>query len=621
MQEKLEKYFRAKETYYTGNPIMDDVSFDNLENELREAGLLTEDNEQVGYKSLNAKIKHWNPMLSLDKIQVNEESSEEFQKILKKCKEFGEVNIGYKYDGCSVSCQVKLVDSKELGILSGDIIEILTRGDGSQGISIKQKLASHFLTIIRDLIVNNILTDIGEFELRGEAIIKKDLFASKYGDKFANPRNFVAGVLNSDYNGANVDIYNDIDVIVFDTISKDGYYVDMKAEKHSVENIKYVQTIFNDFKKQRDEFQYQVDGLVVKSASMQRRKELGNDKRYPKFAIAIKFPSTIVQTEIIDFEYTVTKQGTINVVALLNPVELDGTIVKRVNCANPQLMIDKGINKGAVVSIKKSGDIIPMITEVIKPSQSKEKCYPDKCPICDMKLDDSNLTHLRCTNENCDGSAYEKFKSGVEIFGLEYAGDSLIKKLYANGMRQGYEIFLVEDIEKYVNEKHKNYLKVQQQINETIEIELEKLIYSLQIENSGRTISKELAKLYSGLEYSEYGLQRSVFQDFKENYIEKLKKIIIKLEEKNIKIKYPLEEKMSKNVIKFEMTGSPKPFYDKKELFVDYLRKNYPNYQHSKISRDSGSDFILFTDDKNGNSSKMQNARKKGIKIMGYDEV
>jgi len=294
-KEKLELYFKAKTTYYEGLPIMSDAEFDILENELRDAGLLTEENEQVGYQSLNAKIKHWNPMLSLDKIQVNDESEDEFKKILKKCKEFGKVNIWWKLDGCSISCQLKLANPPELGVTGSEIIEILTRGDGSQGISVKQKLSSHLLSIINELINNQIITKTGEYELRGECIMKKNIFAEKYSSKYANERNFVAGILNRDYNESDIDIYNDIDIIIYDIIDKNGNFLDMKSQIYDIKNIKDVQTIFNEFHRQRKEFYYLTDGLVMKVADVKRRKELGNDKRYPKWAIAIKFLQKLLQ--------------------------------------------------------------------------------------------------------------------------------------------------------------------------------------------------------------------------------------------------------------------------------------------------------------------------------------
>ena len=308
MQEKLEKYFRAKEAYYTGNPIMDDASFDELENELRDAGLLNEDNEQVGYQTLNAKVKHWNSMLSLEKIQVNDESDDEFQKILKWVKKVNdEMLIGWKFDGSAISAQVKILKSEELGILSSEVIDVLTRGDGTQGISVKEKLNGHILYVIKDLIIAGVIDDTGLFELRGECLIKKDVFASKYNE-YKNPRNYVAGLLNRDYSENDVDAYNDLDVIVFDIIRKDGLHCDMKAKKHKIETIKDVRTIFNEFKKQRHDFPYLVDGIVLKASSIIKRVEMGQNKHHPLWATAIKFPSTIVQTDIVDFEYTVTKQ-------------------------------------------------------------------------------------------------------------------------------------------------------------------------------------------------------------------------------------------------------------------------------------------------------------------------
>jgi len=161
MQEKLELYFKAKEAYYTGNSIMSDAAFDELENELREAGLLNENNEQVGYQSLNQKVKHINKMLSLDKIQVNEKTDDEFNKILKKCMEWGSINAWWKLDGCSLNIQASLTVVPKTEATIVEIIDILTRGNGEEGISVKSKLDNKAYLIMCDLIDKKVISKPG----------------------------------------------------------------------------------------------------------------------------------------------------------------------------------------------------------------------------------------------------------------------------------------------------------------------------------------------------------------------------------------------------------------------------------------------------------------------------
>ena len=616
MDKNLKLYEEAKEKYYIGEPIMTDAEFDQLEDELRVKGLL---NEYVGYKNLNEKHPHWNLMLSLNKIQVNESSDLEFQQILGKIKEFGKsVNISWKFDGAAISTQFKIFKHKETKILDCEIVNILTRGDGRHGISVLDKLSGKMIQIIANLITDEIITKPGEYELRGEVLMKRKVFLEKYSKEYANPRNYCSGLLNRKETEA--DEYKDLDVIVFDLLDRQGNHIDMKANAYEIETIEDIKTIYDEFHKQREAFQYSTDGLVIKAADMNRRKELGLDKTYPKFAIAIKFPAEIVTTKVKDLKYSILRSGEIGIVAVLEDVQLCGTNVKRANACNFDYCIEKGIVNGAKVRIRKAGDIIPQIIEVVDNKKTKEEIeieiLPKYCPACMSKLDTTDLLHVKCTNENCEGVLLAKFIASCSVFGIEYLGDALIERLFKEGkLREGYEIFL-NDLPTLLKDSGKNLQKVQTQINEKKEIPLKTLILSLQIKDVGRTISQQLSLMYAGLSYDTHGLQKSTFEDFEKNYKEKVKEIIENLKIKGIEVIMPKEEKILEGGFTFEMTGNTPDRWKKKAEFVEYAKQF--GGVHSGLNQDCK---VLFCEDKNGNSTKLQKANKYGTLILNYDEI
>lgn len=602
----LELYLKAKELYYTGNSIMLDSEFDDLENKLKKQGLI----DTVGYTPLNNKIKHPTKMLSLDKIQINNEKDNEFQSVLewieKRVNPNVEIEFQPKFDGISVNC---IYNGK------GELTEILTRGNGTEGISLYNKLKSK--------VPNKLFNPEGKenMEIRGEALIERNIFINKYKNiGFMNPRNLVAGVLNrkNDFN----DVLNDISIVLYEQKLNNWWmfnieqYKDFSIKETNI-TLNKLKDIYYKFKEYRKNCKYQLDGIVIKINNNNIRKELGETSHHPEWAVAIKFPANTVEAIVKDIEWHVKKTGELNPIAILEPVELDGTIVQRANACNAQYCLDKGIARGSKVLIRKAGEIIPQIYGIIESKNATlENIIPQKCPICGSEIDYSNALHIKCTNSNCQGIEFEKFLSSINCFKVEYLGEALVKKLFDKGMRNGYEI-LYTKIEDFLNETSVNLKKVQKQLDSIKEIELKQLILSLQIKDSGSVTSEILAKLYSNIEYSDKGIQKSVIEDFKNNYIDKLNDIIKKLNENNIIVKLPEIKQNNENEIKCCLTGSPKNlgWKTKEEFMKDASKLGYIDGKLDKECK------VLFTDDLNSNSSKMTKAKKLNIKIMLYSDI
>jgi DNA ligase (NAD+) len=230
----------------------------------------------------------------------------------------------------------------------------------------------------------------GKVQIRGEILIDKVLWDKKYNrpepGKISNPRNFVAGFLNRDeYNISEVKdlIYVAYNILCFDENGK-SFHIDntMTTLKEWGFNKTYDPIIINfkpdDFesmyyqmKQYREECPYLIDGIVIKYPENLREK-MGETSHHPKWAMAIKFPTELSITTINDIEWTIAKTGDLCPKAILEPVELLGTMVTKASLSNLGNIIRLRAFPGAKVSLKKSGEIIPMIVRVLEPSPNED---------------------------------------------------------------------------------------------------------------------------------------------------------------------------------------------------------------------------------------------------------
>lgn len=363
------KYLEAKEAYYVSQPIMTDEEFDALDKLLRSKGSKVVD--IVGYivKDKKGKIKHETPMLSLEKLQVNDEDNmplDELQKWMNKCPG-SEIEMTPKFDGNAMS----------LLYVDGKLVHAVTRGDGEFGLDKTDKLKH---------LVPNKISDLGTVEIRGEVVISLKIYQEKYHDpsKVSNPRNFVAGLLNRDE--LQIDMLQDM-VFVAYSYTSDGEFVSDTMQKLSqfgfnrdypvfiknFKNISQFSDLYLEFKKYRQsESPFLLDGIVLKFVE-EHRESMGNHSHHPNWAIAIKFETLVVATKIMSIDWTVGTTGELSPIANLKPVELLGTIVKKASLYNLGSILKKKLFPGATVSIRKSGEIIPQVMEVLVPSPDEER--------------------------------------------------------------------------------------------------------------------------------------------------------------------------------------------------------------------------------------------------------
>lgn len=363
-QQELEKKIKeAQEAYYNDKPIMSDVEFDQLWDQLKKEYPDSELLNEVGTDHFDGfvKVKHKIIMGSQDKANT----AEEMDKWFDKCREEGEEFVidTEKLDGCSIELEYK----------DGELENGITRGDGVEGdlITLNVMKMSNYPKTLKE-----------EFTgiIRGEVMLHRSVKPIAAPDK-KNCRNATAGIMKRlDGEGCKYLTIKAYDVReegkhkfrnasdMLDWLKEQGfavpkYHIRSLKELNGQKALKIMEdTIFQD----RD---YDIDGIVWKTQVI-NYEDLETNYR-PKFNIALKPKYTLATTKILDIEWSL-KNGTLTPVAIVEPCELCGTTVKRASMANPSLMEDMGIEIGHEVLITKCGEIIPGILKDLTTGKSRD---------------------------------------------------------------------------------------------------------------------------------------------------------------------------------------------------------------------------------------------------------
>lgn len=519
LREKLEEY--GYHYYVLDNPVVSDVEYDELMLELIKLEeqfpeLITEDSPsvRVGGNPLPhfEKVQHEIPMLSLGNA-FNEEDLRDFDR--RVTDGFGKP-VTYacelKIDGLAVSLKYE----------KGRFVLGATRGDGTTGENITSNLKT-----VRSLPMR--LKEEVDIEVRGEAFMPKQSFEKlneakrEAGEEpFANPRNAAAGSLrqldpkiaakrNLDiflYSIAQVkekEIPTHTEALAF--MSKLGLKTNKEAKhcKDIDEVIDYV----NSWLDRRPHLSYEIDGIVIKVDSLEAQQKLGFTAKSPRWAIAYKFPAEEVMTTLEGIELSIGRTGVVTPTALLSPVQVAGTTVKRASLHNEDLIRQKDIKIGDKVVIKKAGDIIPEVVNVLEEQRTgKEQDFlmPTQCPACESELVRlEGEVALRCINPKCsaqirEGMIHFVSRNAMNIDGL---GERVITQLFEHGLIKD-----VADIYKLKREELLNLERMGEKsvdnllraIEASKDNSLEKLLFGLGIRFVGAKAAKTLAQHFEQIE-------------------------------------------------------------------------------------------------------------------------
>jgi DNA ligase (NAD+) len=457
------------------------------------------------------KVMHPTPMLSLGNA-FNEEDLKDFDRKIRQV-------VG---DDFSYVCELKIDGlAVSLRYENGLFIQGATRGDGTVGEDITANIKTIKSVPLR-------LREAVSLEVRGEAYMPKRSFEAlnkakdeRGEEPFANPRNAAAGSLRQ--LDPKIAASRNLDVFLYGIgdIGESGVvshsagldYLDQlgfktNKERRKCTNIEEVIHYVNSWVEKRPNLSYEIDGIVIKVDSLQQQEELGRTAKSPRWAIAYKFPAEEVVTTLLDIELSIGRTGVLTPTAILEPVKVAGTTVQRASLHNEDLIREKDIKIGDKVVVKKAGDIIPEVVNVIAEQRTGNERHflmPTHCPECNSDLIRlEGEVALRCINPKCpaqirEGLIHFVSRDAMNIDGL---GEKVVSQLFAEKL-----IADVADIYKLTNEQllglermgEKSASNLLTAIQASKANSLEKLLFGLGIRHVGAKAAKTLAQSYGSI--------------------------------------------------------------------------------------------------------------------------
>ncbi len=511
---------KANYEYYTlDNPTLTDREYDNLMSELLdieqkypEIKRPDSPSEKIGGEIISEfqKVNHKVPMFSIADV-FNEAEIIAFDEKIRK--EFPNPSyvLELKIDGLAVSLQYK----------DGYFVSAATRGNGVVGEDITHNVKTIKSVPLR--LKENVTT-----EVRGEIYMPKKSFYKINEERiangenpFQNPRNAAAGSIRQ--LDSSIAKQRNLDTFLYHVpeTSQNTHYealMDLKKWGLTVNpNIKLVKTIeeileyINYWTIHRDELPYEIDGIVIKVNDIHMQKELGSTAKYPRWVIAYKFPAEEVKTKLTDIKCTVGRTGLITPNAIFDPVKVMGSTIRRATLHNETYIKEKDLKIGDNILVRKAGDVIPEVVSAVKTDRNGQETdfiMPENCPICNAKLikSDSGIDY-KCPNEACPARNIESLihfadRKAMNIEGL---GERIIEDFYNMNI-----ITTIIDIYNLKNRKEelielegfgdKSVNKLLENIENSKNASLEKVLFALGIKGIGEKNAKLLARKYNNID-------------------------------------------------------------------------------------------------------------------------
>lgn len=586
------------------------------------------------------KVTHNIPMMSLADV-FNEDEIIAFDKRIRDENIDPEYVCELKIDGLSVSLKYE----------NGNLVSAATRGDGVIG----EDITNNVKTIKQ---VPLKLSKSIDIEVRGEIYMSKATLKKLNEERISNNepplkncRNAAAGSIRQ--LDSSIAAKRNLEVWIYHLPNPEAYGIKTHHEalefmkelgfrtnpnNKLVKNIDEVLKYIDEKNQERELLAYDIDGAVIKLDNLKDHEVMGNTIRYPKWAVAYKFPAEEVSTKLNDIIFTVGRTGQITPNAVLEPVMVMGSTISRATLHNEDYVIAKDLRIGDTVSIRKAGDVIPEVVEAKKALRNgSEKLFKmiDKCPICETKLiKKEGQVDYYCPNNNCPARSIEKLihfasKGAMDIDGL---GDEIIEDFYNLNVVKNYVDFytlfkhkdLIMSQEGYGLKKISNILDAAENSKHN---SLEKLLFGLGIEGIGIKTAKILAQNYPNIRMlydasveelsniKDIGpiLANSVytyFQDDKnKNIIEKLIEIGVNVDYLGASKKFSDKVSGKKIVITGTLSVASRPF-------IKEVLESYGAIVVESVSKKTD---LVFAGENPG--SKYDKAVELKVRILNDDDV
>lgn len=634
IKDLVELLNKANKAYYQeANEIMTNFEYDKLYDELvgleKETGMVLSNSPtvNVGYQVVSQlpKEQHNSPMLSLDKTKEVGALADFAGD--RKCL------LSWKMDGLTVVLTYE----------NGELVKAVTRGNGLVGEVITNN-AKTFKNIPISIPYKGRLT------LRGEAIIKYSDFEQinreieDADSKYKNPRNLCSGSVRQ--LNSQVTAERNVNFVAFALINADDVDFDNSIEQQykwmesqGFQVVEYRVVTRNSmedavkyFAGKIQTYDYPSDGLVLMFDDIEYGLSLGTTAKFPRNGIAFKWEDEQAETTLKYIEWSPSRTGLINPVAVFEPVELEGTTVSRASVHNISIMEELELGSGDRIKVYKANMIIPQISENLTKSGIDD--LPKECPVCGHVTEvkaENGIKTLYCPNSQCPAKHVKLFtlfvsRNGMNIDGL--SEETLEKFIDAGYIKEFADIF---HLDRYYEEivatpgfGQKSYDNLMDSVEKARNVELSALIYSLGIPNIGSANAKLICKAFNNniekirnasveelIEIDGIGeiMAEKFCQYFAdEDNIKKLDNLL-----KEVNIAEPEENTTPQNMdgLTFVITGSVEHFANRNEL-KSYIEKHGGKVTGSVSAKTN----YLINNDEMSASSKNKKAKQLGVEII-----
>ena len=641
--------------YVLNSPTISDQEFDYLLRELQdlehahpEAFDPNSPTQRVG-SDLNNEFQtvlHRRPMLSLSNTYNRQEVQEFYERISEGLQGAPfQICCELKFDGLSISLHYR----------EGKLYQAVTRGDGVQGDDVTQNIRT-IQSIPLQLAQGADYPD--EFEIRGEVLMPWASFdrlneqrALAEEPLFANPRNAASGTLKSKDSRVvaqrGLDAY--LHYLLGDGIPGDGHFQNLqtarswgfKVSEHLklADNLQEVFDFIDYWDTERRNLPVATDGIVLKVNSLQQQKSLGMTAKSPRWAIAYKFQAEQACTTLRDVIYQVGRTGAVTPVAVMDPVQLAGTTVRRATLHNADVIQSLDLHMGDQVLVEKGGEIIPKIVAVAPESLSAERGLPvrfvDNCPACGtppIRIP-GEAAHYCPNDASCPPLIMGRIEHFIsrKAMNIQSLGPETVDEYFNQGLiHDAADLYTLTE-EQLLNEtasNRKSAQKILQSIQESRNVPFERVLYAIGIRFVGEIAARTLARHFGHIDALASATAESITEINGIGTVIAQSVIRFFSEPKNQAFVQRLKEAGLQMQISEEQANAQSNLLQGQSVVISGVFKHHSRDEYKAIIEQHGgrnvgsisakTSFILAGE--NMGPSKLEKANKLGIRIMNEDE-